>query len=575
MYAMAVWVFATIYYQEHKKDKKLAATSVFEHVAMRPINGMDPVRIEDIDSIHAVSKIYEGLYAYHYLKRPLEIVPNLAEEMPTVSPDGLVYVIKIKKGVFFQNDTCFPDKKGRELKASDFVYSLMRAADPKNIVTYVDFIKPHIKGLEAWSQSSTPDYAQNIAGLKTLDDHTLQITLTEPYPQFLHVLAMPVTFVVPKEAVTHYGNGFINHPVGTGPFALPEGFSPQAKKIEFVKNPTFREKLFPAEAAPAYASMLAYAGKKLPLSDKIITHVLTEEQPRFLKFSRGEIDIDQIDTSSFALNVVKEGKLTDPKLVKKGAVLEQTMGTGTELFCFNHAIPLFKNSLLRQAIALAFDRENYNKLFYNNQATIAQSIVPPVLLGQQATVVNPYAYNLEKAKASLAKAGYPGGAGLPLLTLDVRSETTYKNQADFFAKCMERIGIRIQVITNTYPELREKIFVKKATMLYALTWGADYPEADSMLQLISTDLIQLQYVNQAFNTLFAQARAHPNKEVRQALYQKLNQMVADEVPVICTVHRPFQFLRHKWVKNFVYNEFDFSIDQYIAVDLLEKKKALT
>jgi ABC-type transport system substrate-binding protein len=575
MYAMAVWIFAAICYQEYKKNERISTMSVLEQVAMRPINGMDPIRIEDTDSTQAVSKIYEGLYAYHYLKRPFEIIPNLAEEMPIVSPDGLVYVIKIKKGVYFQDDACFPGGKGRELKASDFVYSLMRTADPTNDVPYVDLIKPYIQGLKEWSHSPKPDYAQKIAGLQALDDHTLQITLTKPYPPLLHVLVLQVAFVVPQEAVTHYGKEFINHPVGTGPFALPEGFNPQAKKIEFVKNPTFREKLFPSEAAPAYASMLAYAGKKLPLSDKIITHVLTEEAPRFLKFSRGEIDINRIDDSSFALDIVKEGVLTDPKLVKKGAVLEQIIGNNTQLFCFNHALPLFKNRLLRQAMALAFDRETYNQLFYNNQATTAQSIVPPSLLGEQATVVNPPAYNLEKAKECLAKAGYPAGAGLPVITLDVRSETTYKNQADFFAKCMEKIGIRIQVITNTYPELREKMFVKKAVMLYPIVWGADYPDASSMLQVISTDVIRLQYNNPAFNALFAQASTHPNKEMQQALYQKLNQMVADEVPVICTVHKPLQFLRHKWVKNFIHNGFEFSMDQYIAVDLLEKKKTLT
>ena len=95
------------------------------------VKGMDPIYANDRYSSNEIARVYEGLLEYHYLKRPYTLVPNLASEMPSVSDDGLTYTFKILPGVFFHDDPAFPNGKGRELVASDFVYSLKRLADPK------------------------------------------------------------------------------------------------------------------------------------------------------------------------------------------------------------------------------------------------------------------------------------------------------------------------------------------------------------------------------------------------------------------------------------------------------------
>ncbi|WP_339044452.1 ABC transporter substrate-binding protein [Cardinium endosymbiont of Tipula unca] len=573
---MAISILAAIYYNQHRRNKSVDCSAILQNVAMRAINGTDPVRLDDVDSAHVVSKIYEGLYEYHYLERPFKLVPNLAEGMPSISPDGLIYTFKIQQGVLFQDDTCFPNGKGRELKASDVVFTLKRVVDPQNTAPFVDFIDGKIKGLNEWKSLPRLNYEQEVEGLKTLDDYTLQVTLTAPWPGFLDFLAHNTCFIVAKEAVMHYGAEFLNHPVGTGPFMLQGAFSPQEKRIEFVKNPNFREKLFPSEAAPQYKHMLAYAGKKIPLVDKVITHIFTEEQPRWLKMQKAEIDIDRVEASSFILSIVKDGALL-PELVKKGLVLSQELGSSIEFFGFNHNHQLFsKNLYLRQAISLAFDRDTYNQVFYNGAAEVAHSLVPPLLLDTSELFENPYAYNMERAKEYLAKAGYPGGKGLPVITLDVRPETSEKNKADFFAKCMAKIGIEIQVITNTWPELYNKVFKTHAVMMYTLTWNADYPDASSFLQLVSSkNLGGLQYENTEFNTLLSKAMAMSDSQVRSLLYTELSRTTSETVPMICAVHRPIQFLHHKWIKNFVYGGFNLGLDQYIAVDMAVKNKSVT
>ena len=79
-----------------KTDEKVLNLAIPQKV-----KGMDPIYASDLYSGTEIARVYEGLLEYHYLKRPFTLVPNLAESMPTVSKDGLVYTFKIKKGVLF------------------------------------------------------------------------------------------------------------------------------------------------------------------------------------------------------------------------------------------------------------------------------------------------------------------------------------------------------------------------------------------------------------------------------------------------------------------------------------------
>ncbi|AWN81960.1 ABC transporter substrate-binding protein [Candidatus Cardinium hertigii] len=574
LYLVAVGVFVCVYYRAYRSHKALpiGGAVVFHNVAWCSINGIDPLRSKNITHNQVVRKIYEGLYSYHPFKKPLEIVPNLAEALPSISPDRRIYTFKIKKGILFQDDACFPNGKGREVTAADFVFSFKRMVDPNHEVLYIDLIQGKIKGLDRWRQQAVVDYAQEVEGLQAVDDYTLQITLIAPWSGFLNFLTMPISFVVAREAVDYYGPEFINHPVGTGPFKLEGVFNPQAAKIEFVKNPTFRKKLFPDEAVHFDPSMQAYVGRQLPLVDRIVTCL-------FPKKDTCKVDLNRVDNSPFALKFVKDGKV-GPSLAERGLVLYQACSSNTELFIFNNSHPLFaRNSYLRQAMSMAFDREMYNRTFYHNAAKIAQSLVPPVLMkdrlysAYKRTLKNPYAYDLRRAKQYLAKAGFPAGKGLPEITLDTSTGEFFTDRAYFFARCMAKIGIRVRVIANVCSELDRKS-ENQATMMHMNAWVADDIDPLSFLQVVRTkNLIGLYYENPTFNRLFDQAETIIDKRERAGIFIKLSRMVAEEVPVIGAVHAPIQFLHQKWVKNVFYSGIEQELDQYIAVDMAEKSKA--
>jgi len=570
--ALAAWLYARHVNKPQSQDEKVLYT-----VNEAPIKGFDPVLSDDLYTTREVAKLYEGLLEYHYLKRPCELVPNLAATMPTVSEDGCVYTFTIKSGVKFHDNACFPASRGRELVAEDFVYTLKRVADPKVRSSWFSLLAGKIKGLDAWRSkhvdAAQTDYTEVIAGLQTIDKYTLRLTLTQPWSQFLYILAMNFCYVVPQEAVQHYGPTFLNHPVGTGPFTLEE-FNPQLNKLVYHKNPTFRDKRYPSEASEGYQHLLADAGKRLPLVDKMVTHILPEEQPRWLKFQQGQVDVLDISRDNIALEVVKDNKL-DAASQAKGIQLFLEPEQSTSFFIFNNDHALFKNHVkLRQAMSLAFDSQGYNALFYNGTAVLAQSMVPPGLAGYQENYVNPYRkYDLQKAKQLLAEAGYPGGKGLPEITLDANASTNQRQRAEFFRKCMERIGVKIKIVPNIFPELLRKLAQRK-TMMHAIAWSADYPDAECFLSLLykSDQIVGIgAYFNDPiYNDLYESAMTMRPSPERAALYEQLNRMAAACVPAIYAVHQTHPLLYQGWVKNVLWADCLYGSEQYMNIDLEEK-----
>ena len=191
------------------------------------IQGFDPGYTSGIYSTRVASEVFECLYQYHYLKRPYEVIPQLAEGMPQVSEDRRTYTIKIKKGVYFADDKCFPDGKGRELKAGDFVFSWKRIANIKFLSPNWWMFNDRIVDLDEFREYTKScksqfdvDYSRVVEGLQAPDDYTIVIKLKKPWPQIIYILAFPATAPTAREAVDFYGKNIINHPVGTGPFKL-------------------------------------------------------------------------------------------------------------------------------------------------------------------------------------------------------------------------------------------------------------------------------------------------------------------------------------------------------------------
>jgi oligopeptide transport system substrate-binding protein len=549
-------------------------------ISPEKISGFDPINASDRYSGNEVGKVYEGLFEFHPLKRPYELMPNLAESMPIVSTDGLTYSFKLRKGVLFHDSPAFKNGLGREMKADDVIYSIKRLADPKLNAKGWWLLDDRVAGLNEWrskyASADVTSYEDGVEGLKKIDDYNLEIKLKKPFPQFLYALAMPYTFIVAKEAVEHYGKEFLNYPVGTGAFVLPK--FEQTSMITYVRNPKFRDKFYPSEGEEGddKLGLLADVGKKIPLVDKINVHIIVESQPKWLSFMKAKDDLMEVKDVNIqqAINPEKELKSEHKE---KGIRLIMKPTLDVTYFAFNHEDPIFKNRKVRQAMNLAFDRVGYNRLFHENTAVEAHGPVPPGLSGNRKEFKNPFIkYDIELAKKLLAEAGYPNGKGLPTIVIQTRADTISRQQIEFFEKSMEKIGINIDGGHNTWPELVNKV-TKKQHQMYTMAWGADYPDAENFLGLLycpnqSPGSNGANYCNTDFDSLYKQATILQDSLERTSMYEKLNEMAALDTPWIFGYHRTEIYLAQAWLKNFKFMEFNHNQFQYLNVDLEVKKQ---
>ena len=251
---------------------------------------LDPSIAYDVASSSIIDNIYPSYMQYNYLKRdPFVVEPGLGAEEPkrervavtitedgqTITKQGERWTFRIKKGLYFQDDPCFLDGKGREILAADFLYTFRRLADPAVPSPIIQYIDDKVLGMAAYKahnaallkQQKPSDYTFPMRGLETdPDPYTFHITLSQPYPQLRYLMAMHFTTPLAHEAVERYGKDLARHPVGSGAFVLAE-YTPKSR-IVLVKNPNFRADYYPSEGAPGdrEAGLLEAAGQRLPLS---------------------------------------------------------------------------------------------------------------------------------------------------------------------------------------------------------------------------------------------------------------------------------------------------------------------
>jgi ABC-type transport system substrate-binding protein len=573
-------LLVSIFFLNQGCTKKFDDTDNSLNIVLRAnVKGLDPIRANDLYSSMVIANIFEGLLQYDYLKRPFTLEPALADGMPVASADGLTHTFKIKKGVHFQDNPAFKDGKGREITANDFIYSFRRLADPANASEGFWIFDGKVKGLNAWAdavKAGKANYDTPIEGFSAPDPYTLVITLTQPYYQLYYVLAMPFAGVVAREAVEKYGAEIINNPVGTGPFMLAKAADwVRNSKITLTKNPNFRQDLYPSEGEPGdkEKGLLADAGKPMPFADKLIFTELTEDQPRWQNLMKGNFEYAEIPNDNFESAVLKtDKKKIATELAAKGMTLDISPAVDVTYIGVNMKDPVLgKNKLLRQAMALAQDNPTLIDKFMNGRAIPAQGPIPPGISSYDPNFKNPYGtHDLVKAKELLAKAGFPDGKGLPELTYETLADSKARQEAEFFVQELGSIGIKVKISPNTWPQFQEKI--KNGTaQIFGIAWGADYPDAQNFLQLFYSKNMSPGPNDTAFNSpefdkLYEDSLKLPPGAARDALYQKMRDVVVEESPWLFNTHRLGYRIVHGWVKNYKWNDIQNDFEKYMRVD---------
>ncbi len=540
---------------------------IFYHYLLAEAKTADPQRQIDTISAQLVRNVFDTLLQYNYLKRPYVMEPALLEKMPEKQGDGL-YRLTLRKGVKFHDNAAFADGKGREFNADDVIYTLKRFADANVNDRSYSLISGTVDGMDGFREQSKKlgkgfDYAKvDIAGIKKVDNFSLTIKFTKDSPLNFYPFAASSMSIVPKEAVDKYGEEFAKNPVGTGPFIM-KSYSRRGTTI-LARNPNYWEK-FPTEGMPEDQAMIsAYAGKQLPFVDEVHLPLIEEPQPQILKFKKGQLNWVAINKDDFA-NFVEHAPGS------KTFTLKPEYKNQYELYYAPMLVTSFlkfgmrdavvgKNKALRQAFALALDTPGFVDLILNGRAVPSDTVVPVEISGS-STDTGSKGYstpNIELARQKLAEAGFPGGKGLPPLTIEYRSPTKESRQAfEYVRNDLAKIGVTVVGNFQTFSNFLEKSNSGNYQVA-DFGWNADYPDAENFYALLySPNRAPLpndgNFENARYDELYLKARDMPNGPERYKIFAELDAIIKDEVPLIPTFDQLAMGMLQKNVKNFKRN----------------------
>jgi ABC-type transport system substrate-binding protein len=530
--------------------------TVYRHSMDGAPRSLDPAQASSIYTKMLAVNLYDTLYRYQYLARPYQLAPNLAESMPQVSADGLIYTIRIKPGVRFIDDPAFPDGKGRTVTADDFVYSIKRHFDPAMRAQGSWLWQGRIVGLDEWKENGA-DYDAEVSGLRALDERTIQIQLISPFPQLTHTLAQGFSALVPREAVERYGQEFAIHPVGSGPYRL-ERFDSAGAVL--VRNEKFRQEPFGLEAegfkaeSQAGLGLEALDGLVPPFTDRIEVEFIAEDAARWNAFIAGETDFIKVPVTQFDQVLQQRNP---PQL--KAAMAEQyhlsaNLESGFVHTDFNmddsrigyHHDPdqQARNKALRCAIIKAFDWQKRNEVFYYGIGQVFAGIIPPAVAEFEGGEHPSITRDLNGARDLLLGAGWHAG-NLPVLEYGFPSSVTERQMFEQFRSFMADIGYpaeKIKPLTfATYGDYA-RAYLNREVMLTTTGWTMDYPDAENTMQLFfgpnaSPGSNSANYDNSEFNRLYRASATMPPSPMRTAMYRNMNRLLLDDCATISGISR--------------------------------------
>jgi len=594
-----------------------------------PPKNLDPAVTYNVADHKITANVYETLLEYHYLKRPYQLLPALAEAVPepeTLADGRVRYRFRLRPGMRFQSDPCF-DAAGqqsatREIVAADVAFELMRIGDPEVVSPVVAFFEK-IDGFSEFSERLTalreadPAFgemridrqyaaADGVSGIAVRGDHELEIALHEPYPQILYWFAMPFTAPVPWEAIEYYDGEdgrpfFKEHPIATGPFELTH-YAPQSRVV-LSRNENWYGALHPEWRAPgavypsegeaddAERGLLDpdYVGRPLPFIDRIEFRIEKESIPLFNKFLQGYYDASGITKESFG-KVIQEGDLS-PAMVDQGIRLAKSVSLDVWYIGFNMRDPVVgtpardRARKLRQAMSLAIDSREFTRVFANGRGVSAQSPLPPGIYGYDADYRNPYRVpDLERARALLREAGYAGGidpeTGKPLrLTFNGMSTATQARlQYQFFIDAWKPLGLDVRLEATNYNQYRTTIR-KGAYQVFLAGWVADYPDPENFLLLlwgpnanarVPGALNTANFEDPRFDELFGEMKDMENGPGRMERIAEMQAIVERERPWIELYHRESYALYHHWIRNVKPAGISYPATKYVDIDPLDR-----
>jgi peptide/nickel transport system substrate-binding protein len=428
----------------------------------------DPYNTQDDRSIFTELTIYERLVKLS--DDGQSVVPELATKW-TVSADGLSADFTLRDGVQFWD--------GSPLTVDDVVFSLTRAADQQG----------------SWGFLFSP-----VKSVSKVDDHTVRITMSEPFAPLLPALSTFAASIYSKANFEKQGEAAGEHPLGTAAFMVDHW--DKGEDLVLKRNPHYWQ-----------------SGK--PYLDQVVFKVVGDDNARVLQLASGDIDL----ATDVGANQVDQ-------ITGANGKIYTVSGTAVGLVTINEKVKPLDEASVRCALAWAVDRESIAKVVYFGRAKPARSALPSSTLFYDGNA-DPVGFDLDKAKQLLAKSSVPNG--FTFETQVSSGDTASQQVAQIWAASLAKIGVNVTIKPVETTTAQDLYNTEKYTM-HISGWTNDTPDPDEYMGVAldyqpQNGLHSSYHSEDARNTVLA-ARKETDPAKRQKLYSDLQRIVNTECPFI-------------------------------------------
>lgn len=464
---------------------------------------LDPAVVQDSGSAAYLVEIFSGLVR---LDKNLEIQPDLAESYE-VSDDGKVYTFTLRRNATFHD--------GRPVLAQDVKYSMERALAPETASVVAENFLGDIVGAKDVARGR----ADEVSGIKIIDDSTIEITIDAPKPYFLYKLTYPTAYVVDQRQIEGNPRRWTQQPNGTGPYTLAEWRLGEQIILEAYDNfylgpPTLKTVRFELSGG---SGLVAYED-----GDIDITGV-------------GLDDLERIQDPSDVLN----------------AEYQQVTRQSLDYIGFNTNVPPFDDPLVRQAFALSVDRAKIAEVILKDAIPVANGILMPGVPGY-TEVDKTYPYDPEEAQRLLAQSKYADD--MPEITLAESGAggTVGPTTEAIVQYWSDNLGIEVKIQQAESGTFFSDIDQGRYQMFH-LGWIMDYPDPEDILDILfhsTSRQNNTRYENQEIDQLLESARVEQDAEKRLQTYQQVEDRLVKDAVWIPMFYDVAHVLVKPYVKNF-------------------------
>ncbi|WP_054951410.1 ABC transporter substrate-binding protein [Numidum massiliense] len=462
---------------------------------------LDPMRVTDLESFKVTKNIYDTLVDYG--PDDTSIVPALATKWD-VSKDGLTYTFTLREGVTFHDGTAF----NAEAVVKNF--ERWMNGERKKFPYYADMFGG-FKG----------DKEHVIKEVKATGEYTVQFMLFRAQAPFLKNLGMPPFAIASPTAFTKDGDTYGQHPVGTGPFVFKEWRGNETITLE--RNEAYWD--------------------GAPKLHTLVFQVIPDNSARLNALKKGEIDVMDGLNPSDADGVAQENDL---QLLLRPPMNVAYIG-------FNTKKEPFGNPKVRRALNHAVDKQAIIDAFYAGKAEPAKNPMPPAIEGYNDDI-EPYAYDLDKAKQLLAEAGYENGFEMDLWVMSAPRDYIPEPQkvAEAVQADFAKIGVKAKLVTYEWASYTQKVREGEAHA-YFLGWIGDNGDADNFIYvLLDPENVKMStgYKNDKLHELLVAAQTETDEQKRNEMYKQAQVLIHEDTPWVPLAHGQAILAAKSNVKNF-------------------------